>query len=136
MPRHDHVLLDTHALLWWQAGGARLSTAARATIDGAITCLVSPVTCWEVAMLVTKDRVGLDRPVQQWIHDLLAGPQVDLAELTAAVAVEAGSYRDMHGDPADRLLYATARALGVPMVTKDSSIREFAAEHRGVPVVW
>jgi PIN domain nuclease of toxin-antitoxin system len=136
MPRPDHVLLDTHALLWWQAGGERLSAAARTAIDGATTCFISPVSCWEVAMLVTKNRVGLDRPVGQWIHDLLAGPQVDLAELTAAAAVEAGTYRDMHGDPADRLLYATARALGVPMVTEDSAIHDFAAAHRGVPVVW
>ena len=136
MPRADRVLLDTHALLWWQGGGDRLSTGARVVIENATVRLVSPLSCWEVAMLVDKRRIALDRPVSQWVGDLFDDRGVDIAELTAAAAVEAGMYEGMHGDPVDRMLYATARALDVPLVTKDRSLHDFAADHGGVSVLW
>ena len=55
------ILLDTHAVLWWQAGSERLSATARRTIAAAGTILVSPVSFWEIALLVAKGRIGLDR---------------------------------------------------------------------------
>jgi len=54
------ILLDTHALVWWQAGGERLSTEARRVIEAAETILVSPLTLWEVATLHRRGRLVLD----------------------------------------------------------------------------
>ncbi len=136
MPAADAVLLDTHALLWWQAESDRLSRVALAAIRAADRVLVSPITCWEVAMLVGKGRVALDRPVEQWVSDLLAGSQVGAAELTPAVAVAAGQLDGFHGDPADRLIYATAAIRGVPLVTKDDRLRDFAAGRGDVEIRW
>ena len=136
MPAADAVLLDTHALLWWQAESERLSLGALAAIGAASRVLVSPITCWEVSMLVAKGRVALDRPVAQWVADLLAGPQVDATGLSPAMAVAAGQLDGFPGDPADRLIYATAATLGVPLVTKDDRLREFAAAQGDVEIVW
>ena len=64
MPTVDAVLVDTHVLLWWQAGGERLSRRAAARIDGADVVYVSPISCWEIAVLVTKEGHCLEQLVR------------------------------------------------------------------------
>jgi PIN domain nuclease of toxin-antitoxin system len=136
MPNVDAVLLDTHALLWWQAGGGRLSPTARRRIERADVAYLSPISCWEIAMLVTSGRVALDRPVGAWVNDLLATSPVDIADLTPTIAVAAGQLRDFHSDPADRIIYATAAVRQLPLVTKDARFRDLAAAGRDVTVLW
>jgi PIN domain nuclease of toxin-antitoxin system len=134
------VLLDTHALLWWQAEPEtkRLSARARKAISGASVVLVSPISCWETTMLLLKGRIALDRDVYQWVQDLLAQDNVAEAPLSPQTAVAAGllTQAGFHGDPADRLLYATAHMLRVPFVSKDQLVRDYAREKRDVTVVW
>jgi PIN domain nuclease of toxin-antitoxin system len=133
----NDILLDTHVLLWWKSGEhRRLSAKARRALDDAGAVLVSPVTCWEVANLVRLGRVRLDRDVRRWVRDLLAEPGTRTAPLTAPAAVDAGALPDLHGDPADRFLYATARELAVPLVSKDRRLRDAARERGDVRVVW
>jgi PIN domain nuclease of toxin-antitoxin system len=136
MPNVDAVLLDTHALLWWQAGGDRLSRVAARRIERADIAYLSPITCWEIAMLVTKQRVAFDRPVSAWINDLLTTSVADIADLTPMIAVAAGELRDFDGDPADRIIYATAATRRLPLVTKDSRLGLRAKNERDVEVVW
>lgn len=137
MPTPDRpVLLDTHALLWWKAGSDRLSDGAVGRIGTAPGILISPISAWETAMLVRKERVRLDRPVADWIADVMADDRVEPAAFTATIAVASAGLEDFHGDPADRFLVATARALGVAMVTKDRSIHHYAARTDGFDVVW
>lgn len=129
------VLIDTHALLWWQAGGTRLSRTARRAIDEADTVLVSPLTCWEVATLERLGRIALDRDPTRWVHDLYDTDRIGVAALSPAAAAWAGALGDAFtGDPIDRLLYATARDLRVPLVSKDERLHAFASG--GVRVVW
>ena len=132
------LLLDTHVVLWWQADGDRLSRRAAQEIDRSDGLLVSPISCWEITMLLLKERVALDRPVDRWIGDLFADERIEPAPLTPSTAVHAGllSTTDFSGDPADRILYATARELAVPLVTKDSRIRKYARASKDVRVVW
>ncbi len=131
------VLLDTHVLLWWKGDPARLSRAARRAIGREQPVLVSPVSFWEVSTLLRLGRIELDRDVYAWMADLTA-EEVQLAPLTAEAAADAGSWPAdaFHGDPADRLIFATARDLRVPLVSKDERMRAFAQEHGGVTVVW
>lgn len=136
MPRPESLLLDTHILLWWQAGGHRLSRRARSALDEAARVLVSPLTCWEVALLVAKGRIGLDRPTVVWCNDVLSGDRVELAELSPLAAIMAGEYDGMHGDPVDRMLYATAGELKVPLVSKDRLLHDFASRDGRVQVLW
>ncbi|MGH3975834.1 MAG: type II toxin-antitoxin system VapC family toxin, partial [Pseudonocardiaceae bacterium] len=136
------VLLDTHALLWWHAAQPdqtppeRISGSAWKQITAVSCVLVSPISCWEVAMLVGKERVRLDRPTAAWIHDVLATDGIGVAELTPGIAVAAAELADFHGDPADRFLYATARLLDVPLLSKDPLLHGYAETDRTVTVIW
>jgi PIN domain nuclease of toxin-antitoxin system len=132
----DRVLLDTHVLLWWHADSTRLSPTARSWIEQADRVLVSAITAWEVAMLVEKGTVTLDRPTQAWIRDVFSQDDVEAAELSPAAAVSAAQLPDFHGDPADRLLYATALAQNVALISKDRRLRDYATRHPGPAVVW
>ncbi len=131
------VLLDTHALLWWQAGGERLSRRATRVIDDATTVFVSPLTCWEVATLHRLGRIALDRAPVSWVQDLLRQDRISEAPLTPEAATWAGGLGEVFaGDPVDRLLYATARDLRIPLVSKDDRLHDFAALTGDVHVIW
>jgi PIN domain nuclease of toxin-antitoxin system len=131
------LLLDTHVLLWWQAGGQRLSSAASAAIASASLIYLSPLTFWEVATLRRLGRIELDRETGVWVHGLLGQPRMATATLTPEAAAWAGDLpTDFPGDPIDRLLYATARDLRVPIVSKDEPLRAYAARAGEVDVVW
>lgn len=142
MPSADRVLLDTHALLWWQAAQPeqarpeRISVRAWEQITDAGCVLVSPISCWEVGMLVGKKRIALDRPTTAWIRDVLAAEGIGVAELTPEVAVAAAELADFHGDPSGRFLYATARCLDVPLLSKDHLLHGYAETDRTVTVIW
>ena len=132
-----NVLLDTHVLLWWQAGGKRLSRQASAAIDGATEILVSPLTAWEVATLNRLGRLVLDRDPSTWFNDVLRLDRLALAPLTPEAAVWAGSLGESFpGDPIDRLLYATARDVRMPLVSKDERLHAFAAAAGDVQIIW
>lgn len=131
------VLLDTHVVLWWQAGGDRLSPAARQAIDDGDELLVSPLSLWEIATLHRRGRVELDRDVMAWCRDLLAGPRLAAAPMSIDAAAWAGTLPEAFpGDPVDRLLYATARDLRVPFVTKDERLHAYGGSSRDVTLIW
>ncbi len=87
-------------------------------------------------MLVEKGRIVLDRPIAMWVNDLFFDPRIEVAELTASAAVEAGQLDDFHGDPADRLIYSTALATGVSLITKDGRLHDYAQRSHDVTVIW
>jgi len=132
----EPLLLDTHALLWWQAGSDRLSARARRAIDGAPLLFLSAISVWELAMLVDQGTVALDRPTQIWVHDLLADGIVTIAELTPAVAVAAAQLDEFTGDHADRIIYATAVHNQLTLVTKDDGLTEYARTHGDATIEW
>ena len=101
MPTADPLLLDTHVLLWWQAGSDRLSPRARRLIDAAPRLFLSAISVCELATLVGQGRIALDRPTQIWVHDLLADGIVTIAELTPTIAVAAAQLDDFGGDHAE-----------------------------------
>lgn len=117
------TILDTHAWIWWVAKPSRLSVRARQAIDHAETVSVCAISCWEVAMLVAKGRLELDREVDIWIRQALAQPRCALLPLTPEVAVESTRLLNFTGDPADRMIAATAILERATMVTKDRRFR-------------
>jgi PIN domain nuclease of toxin-antitoxin system len=128
LERHRRVIvLDTHAWLWWLAAPERLSGAAREAIDQAPSIGVSTLSAWEIAMLVARGRISLDRDVSLWVRQGLAGARVESLAPSAEVAVAAGllDTRSFPGDPVDRLIYATARSAGATLITRDEAIRAF-----------
>ncbi len=129
------VLVDTHALLWWQTEDRRLSAPAKRAINTATRVLVSPISCWEIALLVRYGRIRLEPKLFQWISAVFEDEHVELAHLTPSTTAAAGML-SFGGDVADRLLYATAREWSVPIVTKDRAIRAFAAASGDVRTIW
>jgi len=123
------LLLDTHAALWLDSG-APMAPEAVAAIDGAAATagvLLSPVSAWEIGLLAAKGRVALDLPPPAWLERFLALPGVRLLPLSATAALASSFLPEpFHGDPADRMLVATARELGAALVTRDERILAYA----------
>jgi PIN domain nuclease of toxin-antitoxin system len=112
--------------LWWTAGLPGISTRARAAIEEGDRIGISTISCWELAMLVARRRVELDAEVDTWVSRALAQDRIEPLPLYPEVAVAAGLLTGrLHGDPADRIIYATAQANGAVLVTKDRGLREF-----------
>jgi PIN domain nuclease of toxin-antitoxin system len=130
------IVLDTHALIWWMADPKGLSAAASTAIAHDVPVCVSPISLWEMAMLAERGRIALDRDIQRWCRDLLARPDLAVAELTPSAAVVAARLKAFHGDPADRFIYATALELGAALVTKDAAMREYARDRGNLEVIW
>lgn len=131
MPSADPILLDTHAWIWFRLGekqAFRPSTieAIQQAADHSLL-KVSVISVWEAAMLVSKGRVQLGSPVSEWVRRALSAPGLLLADLSPEIAVEACYLPgEFHGDPADRLIVATARIGGATLYTKDRSILSYA----------
>lgn len=125
------VLLDTHVLVWVLSGNARLGTTARALIGQAAqdnALLVSAITPWELAMLVHKGRLTLDRDVAEWVAAALELPGIRLEPLSPEVAVASTRLPgDIHADPADCILVATARHVGAALITEDQRLLDYGA---------
>jgi PIN domain nuclease of toxin-antitoxin system len=120
------LLLDTHTLLWMAESHPRLgSETAKALNLAALDdrLIVSAITPWEIGILVSKNRIDLKRDVMGWVRDALALPGLRLVQLEAEIAVASTRLPfEMHADPADRILVATARHLGATLVTADAAI--------------
>lgn len=121
------IVLDTHVLVWWVSGAGRLSPRARRELRSAVPrapALASAISVLEIATAVRRGRLSLGVPVGQWFADLGALPELRLQPVTADIAALAGSF-DEHapGDPADRLIAATAISLGAKLITADSRLR-------------
>lgn len=126
------IVLDTHAWIWWASEPARLGRRGRAAIDAADRIGVPAVCAFEVAAAVSRGRITLDRAPLEWIEQALALPHVELLPLSPPVAVKATQLGAFHGDPADRLIVATAVLAGATLVTKDQNIRAYGA----VSSIW
>ena len=127
------IVLDTHAWIWSVSDPGLLSARAREAMASAKRLAVPAISCWELAMLVAKGRLGLDRAPHAWIRQALAGDRLVLVELSPEIATVAASLGDgFPGDPADRLIVASALDLKAPLVTKDKRLRGW----RGVRTLW
>ncbi len=122
------IVADTHAWLWWTDDPGRLSDAARTAIEADDRVLVSAISCLELSTLVRRGRIAVDRPVDSWIAQALGGEPFETVPVTPRIASAAGLLPEgFPGDPADRIIYATALSVGARLVTRDDAIRAFDA---------
>ena len=123
------IVLDTHVWLWWQSAPEKLSRPAARAIERADRIGVCTISAWEVATLVERRRIALDRDVRVWIDHALAQERVEPLPMTTGAAVDAALLpRGFGGDPADRIIYATARRAPASVVTRDERMRRFDPE--------
>jgi PIN domain nuclease of toxin-antitoxin system len=128
------VLLDTCALIWLATGEPLRGSALNAIVQAGLAdgIFVSPVSAWEVGLL-SRPKPGRSWPLQflpdpkTWFARVLAGPGIRNAPLTPEIAIDSSFLPgDFHGDPADRLIIATARHLAAPIVTRDRRIIDYS----------
>lgn len=121
------VLLDTHIWLWWITGAPSFDANVRAALDQVaanhLPC-ISATSLWEAQMLVAKGRIQPAKHFDLWIRRI-ASPEIvvtlpfDIDVICALRELP----KSFHGDPADRLIVATARAHDMPLATHDTRIR-------------
>ncbi len=128
------VLLDTCVILWAVGDPSKLSgTAETALEDPGHTRYVSVVSCMEIACLHRQHRIRLDRPWHRWFDHFVAINNWRVLDVDLSVAREGWLLPGrFHGDPGDRLLVATARLHGVPILTSDREILDYPH----VPSLW
>jgi PIN domain nuclease of toxin-antitoxin system len=116
------VLLDTHAVHWWSAEPQRVSAAAREALEEADELAVAAISWFELAWLARHERIVVNIPIRSWLEGLAA--QLRTIGITPAIADTAVALpSSFPGDPADRLIYATAVEHDLQLVTKDRAIR-------------
>jgi PIN domain nuclease of toxin-antitoxin system len=123
------IVLDTHTWVWWVAVPEQLSAPAREEIDRAMErgeICISSISSWEVALLVRKGRLELTIPVDDWIAKSEALPFIRFVPLDNRIAFRSNYLPgELHEDPADRIIVATALTLGAPLVSRDTKIRDY-----------
>lgn len=121
------IVLDTHVLVWWLSAPARLSARARRTISSATRkngVVASTISVFEIATAARRRRLEFSIAVSDWIDTMLRVPELRIEPISAEIArVGAGLDESMPGDPADRLIMATAMVLGARLVTADDRLR-------------
>lgn len=124
----NKILLDTHVLIWY-VNGNEINKKTQKIIDSAIqnhSIYLAAISLWEISMLSAKQRIILEMPCLEWINRASDELQLQIAPITPSIAVESCNLpKNFHGDPADRLIVATARTEGMSLITSDSNILQF-----------
>lgn len=124
------LLLDTCAVIWL-FNRSPLNAGARTAISEAATAgrlYVSPFSGWEIGMLVRKRKIALTMPPRVWFSKVVDHPAITLAGLHHDILIESSFLpADPPGDPADRIVVATARQSGLTIITRDGPILDYAA---------
>jgi len=124
------LILDTHVLVWLDSASTRLGERARKQIDKALreeSLYISAITFWEAAMLAEKRRLTMNMEVLDWRASLLEKGLKELS-LSGEIAILSAGLADFHGDPADRMIVASALRHTATLCSADEKI--LAWSHR------
>jgi PIN domain nuclease of toxin-antitoxin system len=130
------IVLDTHALLWWVSDSSRLSARARREVSRALrrgALAASAISLFEIATAVRRGRLVLAMGLEEWLAEAQRITELRIEPVSLQIAFAAGSLAHAApGDPADRIIVATTRALEARLVTADRRLRSSGL----VDTVW
>jgi PIN domain nuclease of toxin-antitoxin system len=131
----EAAVTDTHALVFHAAGGDKLGPRAAAMFSRCerrkAIIYVPAVVMWECGLLARVSRINLRRTLRAFFDDLFSNPAYQPLDVTPEQVFAAGDLTFMR-DPFDALICASARTLGMPLITRDAQIRASGA----VKVIW
>ena len=121
------IILDTHIFIWWVERNPQLTESQFDLIENYRTdgLGISVISCWEIAKLVEKQRLGLNIPVEDWLTQALAYPDIVLIDLTIPIIVQSTKLVNFHQDPADQIIVATAKVYNCPLFTLNRKILDY-----------
>ena len=125
------MILDTCALLWLAAGGGRLSSRAVKAIENAPNVCISAITGFEIALQHSHGRLKLAVHPKVWVESMLEQHGIACIQLSLEVCANAAMLPHHHRDPCDRFIIATAKLLGMPVVTTDRIFEKYGVETIG-----
>jgi len=116
------ILLDTHVWVRWLAPWEHpLPVALTDVIASDPDACVSAISHWEVAYLHKRGRLTLGIDLSEWLHEATAGSGIRTVDVTPSIAARSASLADVHRDPADRFIIATALDHGCQLLSLDQS---------------
>ena len=128
------VLLDTHIWVWWLTSNSPLSARERIALDACAErreLYLSAMSLWEAQVLHTKARLALSISFEEWIRQAADERIISVVPITVDVVLALNALpKSFHGDPADRVIVASARAYSFSLATHDAAIRR----SRAVPI--
>ena len=117
------LLLDTHIWVWSQLEPERLSGKVASALGSAENELwLSPISVWELVLLVAKERLAVDHSLDAWIEKAMEEMPTREAPLTHQIVLASRTVDLPHRDPADRFLAATAKVMDLTLVTADAQL--------------
>jgi PIN domain nuclease of toxin-antitoxin system len=120
------IVLDSHIWFWWiNSEHNRLSASLLAAIEDTSRIGVSPVSCFELALAHRRGRLKLPMPPTEWFALALEGSDIELLPFTPAIAARAVELPDVHRDPFDRIIIATALELDANLASIDGNFTAY-----------
>lgn len=129
------ILLDTHAWIWHIGARGSLSAAARELIDRQInheSIAVSAISVWEFMTLVKKGRLELKVPPEAYLTATHRDVRMFFTPVDETIARRSVQLPDLHADPADRIILATAQEMGMPVISRNGLMPEYGVAE----VIW
>lgn len=125
------LLLDTHVFLWWIADDARLAARARSFIaDPESELFLSAASGWEISVKYRIGKLSLAEPPEVFVPKHLSANSIQALPVRMAHVLRVSSLPFLHRDPFDRLLVAQSQLEGLPLVTADPLVSQYAVEVR------
>lgn len=125
-----NILLDTHVLIWSLSDSENLSNHTRKIIDTAKnekSLLISSISLWEIAMLKSKKRINIYKPIKEFLKAIVEIDGIKVIDISCNIAADSTRLLDdFHGDPADRIIAATAINKEAILLTRDYKILSWA----------
>ncbi|MBI3067466.1 MAG: type II toxin-antitoxin system VapC family toxin [Betaproteobacteria bacterium] len=122
------AVLDTHVWVWWLTPRSALPPAEREALDAKAErqeLFLAAISLWEAQVLHARGRLDLPVPFAEWLARATDDRMISVLPLDVEVVLALDALPGtFHGDPADRLIVATARAHAMPLATHDSTIRK------------